>query len=762
MSKTSTLLSSLALVTGVASLTMSFIISGPMGPQGPAGSNGNPGTDGVDGSDGVNGSDGENGQTPYIGPNGNWWINGVDTNIDASGTNNVEIFYPQVDLTLTAAELDLYNEQLNFNLGSDELKESYVNDLVDNEGYIGISTPAELMAINNPTGKYVLRNSISFVNAVAPSWSPINFYEGESKIPFSGTFNGAGYEINGITYASIDSSQVYQFYGLFDELDGATIKNLSLANFDFFKETGGYMGVLAGVASNSHFENLYLYNNTLRSDGDMMGGIAGRIYNSTIKFVDVEILEIVGNYSLGGLAGEAFDSTFSKIALSSIYIDGKYSSHGGGVGYSVRNIYVEIQAELIIELGGNSLANERHDIGGFIGYSSRDRILYVQTIGLMEFSTLDENYRIENVGGVVGFAANSILYFVNNQCDISITYNPPLINVSIVSIGGVVGATEFVALQQVANEGIISINFDRANLDENIYINGEDHPIEYIGGIIGYVYGSAALYQVINSGLIQGLVDVGGIIGSTGVPPWFFQQFIYMNEVLNVGQIRGVLRVGGIMGFNDQTTNMIAMNMMNVGNVNAEMFVGGLFGLLSPYFSIKVTIKNSYNFGEIIVENYIAGGLIGGIVPYNFDFFTPIYGEVHLYHSFNIGTLTPLDLGFDGANFSTIGVGSIIGSRQLLTYMFDVTYIPQISNVELIEFNNDTLTFVPTGEFVDFKIDGVASGNMVDVKELASALPLTDDNNFYYQSYWDMQNVWRFVEIDENTMIPVLRFVMNP
>ena len=756
MSKTSNLLSSLALVTGVASLTMSFIISGPMGPQGPAGSNGNPG------SDGENGSNGENGQTPYIGPNGNWWINGVDTNVDASGTSTFESFYPQVNLSPTSDEYELYNEQLNINLGSDELKAAYVNDLVDNEGYIGISTPAELMAIDNPEGKYVLRNSISFVNAVAPSWSPINFFEGETKIPFSGTLDGAGYEINGITYASIDNSQVYQFYGLFDELNGATIKNLSLANFDLLRESDGFMGVLAGVVSNSYVENIYLYNNTLVSDGDMIGGLAGRIANSTIKFVDVEILEIVGNYSLGGLAGEALDSTFSKIMLSSIYIDGRYSGHGGGVGYSIRNVFVDIQVEIIIELGGNSLANQRYNIGGFIGESYRDRILFVQTTGYMEFSTLDENYWIENVGGVVGFASNSILYYISNQCDISVTYNPPLINVSIVSIGGVVGATEFVALQQVANDGIISINFDRDTLDDNTYINGDDHPIEYIGGIIGYVYGSAALYQVVNSGLIQGIVDVGGIIGSTGVPAWLFQQFIYMNEVINVGNIRGVLRVGGVMGFNDQTTNMIAMNMMNVGEVYAELFVGGLFGLLSPYLSIKVTIKNSYNFGEIIVENYMAGGLIGGIVPINFDFFAPLLGEVHLYHSFNIGIVTPTFLGFDGTDFSGYRAASIIGSREILTFMYDVTYIPQISTVELIEFNNDTSTFEATGEFIDLKINGVANGNMVDVKELASALPLTDDNNFYYQNYWDMENVWRFVEIDENTMIPVLRFIVVP
>ena len=33
----------------------------------------------------IQGSDGENGYTPYIGSNGNWWINGVDTGYSAEG-----------------------------------------------------------------------------------------------------------------------------------------------------------------------------------------------------------------------------------------------------------------------------------------------------------------------------------------------------------------------------------------------------------------------------------------------------------------------------------------------------------------------------------------------------------------------------------------------------------------------------------------------------------------------------------------------------
>lgn len=49
---------------------------------GPAGQNG---ADGTDGANGTDGQDGTNGTTPTIGENGNWWIGNVDTGIHATG-----------------------------------------------------------------------------------------------------------------------------------------------------------------------------------------------------------------------------------------------------------------------------------------------------------------------------------------------------------------------------------------------------------------------------------------------------------------------------------------------------------------------------------------------------------------------------------------------------------------------------------------------------------------------------------------------------
>ena len=60
---------------------------GDSGKQGEKGDSGEKGSDGVNGSDGKDGKDGVDGKTPEIkiGENGNWFIDGVDTNVKAQG-----------------------------------------------------------------------------------------------------------------------------------------------------------------------------------------------------------------------------------------------------------------------------------------------------------------------------------------------------------------------------------------------------------------------------------------------------------------------------------------------------------------------------------------------------------------------------------------------------------------------------------------------------------------------------------------------------
>ena len=60
-------------------------LKGADGRDGADGINGKDGVDGKDGADGLNGADGKDGNTPFIGENGNWWIDTNDTGVKAEG-----------------------------------------------------------------------------------------------------------------------------------------------------------------------------------------------------------------------------------------------------------------------------------------------------------------------------------------------------------------------------------------------------------------------------------------------------------------------------------------------------------------------------------------------------------------------------------------------------------------------------------------------------------------------------------------------------
>ncbi|MFZ9139655.1 MAG: collagen-like triple helix repeat-containing protein [Bacilli bacterium] len=757
MSKTLSLFfSSVAMVTGVSALTLSLILPGPSGQNGTQGESGLPGSQGASGETGPSGSDGN---SPYIGFNGNWWIGDEDTGVSASTASEAQEFFPSVNFELSNRETELLNATLEVDLSSLEKQQAYAQNLISNQGYIGISTPAELMGISNPSGKYVLLNTINFMNVVAPAWSPINIYDGIIRYPFSGVLDGAGFQIRSIYYSTINEYEPFLYYGLFDELVGAEIRNLEIVDFSFYTMNFDRMGLIAGVASNSVFENIRFTGNRINSSGDYVGAIAGSLVDSQVSFVSIDDLEISGNYNLGGIAGYTYLSEFSHIQTLNVSIDGRYGLHGGIVGASERSHYLMIDSQLYISLGGNSQAVDRFNIGGVIGESRYDRLFEISTTGELLFQSLDENYySLIKIGGVIGFAVNTLLKNISNEIDLGILINFPVDLIFIQSIGGVVGATEFVAIENAYNYGDVVLDYNREILDEGRFIFGNDHPIEYLGGIIGYIYASAFIHQVVNFGAIEGMVDVGGIIGSTGIPLFFFQQFIFMNEIANFGFIRGILNVGGVMGLNDQRTNLISLNLMNFGQILSEYYAGGLFGKLSPTLGIHITIKNAYNVGEVIVEYYNVGGLIGATEPVDFNFEFPNLGEVSIYHAFNFGYVASLQLGFDDNNFQDRSAGGIIGDRQILTYMYQVYYVLQITEAEIFTYDWTINGYVGTGRFENYILDSVGSGNAIDMIRVEDPYAFIDPNNFVFNQIWDFDNIWIYVEYGP-IMIPILSFL---
>lgn len=750
-------LATLALVVSMVAIVMSFNSAqpGPMGSSGLQGPSGIPGSQGESGLPGMDGSQGEPGATPTIGNNGNWWIDGVDTGVSASGTQSHAFTLPHVNVGLTTEETSQLVKPIYPNFNDPAVSLAYANQLVEEEGYIGISTPAQLMGIDQQQGKYVLLNSI---NLSGLAWSPINILSPMQQVlPFQGTLDGAGFFISSLEFVNLDLNAIYNHHGLFDTLEGAVIENLRFANSNFFLHDFQYMGGIAGFAIDTTFRNIEINNLYNSTNNDYVGGVTAYALRS--QFIDITInsMNLWGRYFVGGIAGQAFESLFSRITTSLVSIDAIMGYHGGITGYSEGNVYLSITSDLLIPSLANDQGFQRFYIGGVTGASYDDRLFDIQTTGSMTFNTLSENFSLVKVGGITGYAANSLYFQVANNIHIAMNVDLTLLqDGEVKSLGGIIGATDFATLHDVINDGDIKILYDKDDFDYMTYLNLLDHPIEYTGGLIGYIYGSVNLQKVINYGEVVGMKDVGGIVGSTGIPYLFLEQLVYMNQVANFGLITGITEVGGIMGINDLKTNLIIANVMNHGDIQGQRAVGGFLGRATPGTGVQTTIINGYNRANIRIGDIGGGGIIGMAAQAMVE--SNSYGTISLYNLFNLGAIMPLDLGFENAEFDDLLTGAIIGQRSILTIMYSVTYLRTATPYFYAYYDQSLFAFVVTERVVLAELPGIGSGNQMDLFSLEDDTYFTSMESFLFSQVWDFQTIWESGSAS-TSFLPTFQFI---
>lgn len=180
-----------------------------------------------------------------------------------------------------------------------------------------ITNEAELRAVaNNLSGSYALANDI----VLTGDWEPIG---ADPSTPFTGTFDGGGYSISGLTI----KENTFRYAGLFGATNGAVIENLSIDNCNINTDEVGteyYIGAVTAYNTGGTIRNCTVtgdVNMTMRSSRflwgiplDMTdaygGGIAG--YNTGV----IERCNVGANVSVhsdyyaafaGGIAGYSTD-----------------------------------------------------------------------------------------------------------------------------------------------------------------------------------------------------------------------------------------------------------------------------------------------------------------------------------------------------------------------------------------------------------------------------------------------------------------------
>ncbi|MDI6403141.1 GLUG motif-containing protein, partial [Balneolaceae bacterium ANBcel3] len=174
---------------------------------------------------------------------------------------------------------------------------------------------------------YILVSDVDL--GVAPynedeGWEPIGVYieyNDPGNAPFTGTFDGNGYTINNL-YINRPGED---FQGLFRDVRGALITNVTLSNIDItgFNFAGGLVGQnTQGIISNAVVSGILAANG---GSGGMVGihSQQGALITDSHAYVDV-----TGVSGLGGLVGTAHSSSY----IDKSSAEGTITGTGEGFG----------------------------------------------------------------------------------------------------------------------------------------------------------------------------------------------------------------------------------------------------------------------------------------------------------------------------------------------------------------------------------------------------------------------------------------------
>ena len=139
--------------------------------------------------------------------------------------------------------------------------------------------------------------------ALTEPWPGIGVYDNTVNADaFEGTFDGAGFTVSGVTFASSETGNNYR--GFFNQINNATVKNLKIEGNGFGADVpaGEYgCALIVGCANNSTIENC-VASGTIASGTHNVGGIAVRIKGTTLRNCTNEA-NITGSYTkVGGIA----------------------------------------------------------------------------------------------------------------------------------------------------------------------------------------------------------------------------------------------------------------------------------------------------------------------------------------------------------------------------------------------------------------------------------------------------------------------------
>ncbi len=295
---------------------------------------------------------------------------------------------------------------------------------------------------NTYAGRYFVLGADIDMSTLTRTWVPV----GTSDYAFSGSFDGKGYTISGLSYDGKGAT----YTGLFGNLGlSASVSNFNVTGF------------------------------TLTSTGASLGTVAG--YNlGTVKGIKVTSTNLTGSQmSTGGIVAE------NRGTVSDCYFYGNISATGdiGGItgmtGYYKKDDGT-YQAGIIrnSHVNGSIVASGYysslyHDLGGISGFvvGSEDAPTVIEDCSVA--GVVQDTYGYALMGGIS--ALTSTAHFnrcVNAATVMGVRYNSE----SDPYCGGLFGSVSLVEANDCVNAGLVYKITPSAS-----------YPVEYCGGLAGYV-----------------------------------------------------------------------------------------------------------------------------------------------------------------------------------------------------------------------------------------------------------------------------------
>ena len=204
------------------------------------------------------------------------------------------------------------------------------------------------------------RQTVSFT--ISGNWTPI----GTGTTPFTGTYDGEGFSITGLT---ISSPSAGEYQGLFGYIGtGGVVRNVALKDVNINFTLGLEIYEVGGIAGQSRglIENCYVTGTV--SGYSRVGGVAGLSYGTIQNCYTTCTVTVTGISSAGGIAGQNYNTIANCYATGNIsgpsYVGGISGGVNDGTGTVSLCVALNKEVAATIATGAVGRVVGNNDAGG--------------------------------------------------------------------------------------------------------------------------------------------------------------------------------------------------------------------------------------------------------------------------------------------------------------------------------------------------------------------------------------------------------------